>query len=190
MKKKTVLIFGSAVCALVLVGAGIFYYFHAPASDITFQDFNYERDAKEVLEVINKDRYWLFGNPDYSAEFMLKYRARQQDIMTAGQLNIKVARDAKGHYLGFTAFYMKPGNLGHILFVDVNPLYRRQGNAEKFVHYAMSELKAQGAVAVQLLTRSDNERARRLYTRLGFKLVDSIEGYEPQEGFVYFDYPL
>lgn len=179
----------AGVMCCVLVGGSLWYRAYAPSADFTIEDFDYDRDAKDVLAGIEPERYWLFGDPDYSAEFMLKYRARQQDIMTAGQLIIKVARD-HGKYVGFTACYMKPGNIGHILFVNVVPAFRGKGNVEKLLSYAISEFRSQGAVAVQLLTRTDNTRARRVYERYGFKLVDSIEGYEPQEGYVYFDYPL
>lgn len=171
------------------VGAGLFYYTRTSESGFTIQDFDDARDTKDVIAGLTPDRYWLFGNPEYSAEFMLKYRARQQDIMTAGQLIIKVARE-NGKYVGFTAYYMKPHNLGHILFVNVVDAFRGKGNVEKLVTYAMNDLKSRGAVAVQLLTRVDNERAQKVYRRMGFVQVDRIEGYEPQEGYVYFDYSL
>ena len=116
---------------------------------------------------------------------MLKYRAPSQDLKYIGRLNIKVLRE-KEKFVGFTAYYMKEPGFGFLLFLAVNPEFRgkEKGYAEKLLKYALGKLKEVGAHYVQLCTRIDNERAQRLYRRVGFYEISK------DDGFVYFQYDL
>lgn len=131
------------------------------------QEFNYDRDAKEILKIFDRDRYWLTTSSDYSPEFMLKTRSpNPYDIRYYGQLHIRVLWE-KGSFVGFTAYYMKTPTLGFILFMDVNPEFRGKRYGEILMRHDFAALKRMGATRVELFTRTNNERALKLYKRVG-----------------------
>ena len=65
---------------------------------------------------------------------------------------------------------MNTSSLGTLLFIDVNPEFRgkEQRYAERLLRYAIDQMKMMGAASVELVTRTDNEPAQRLYKRVGF----------------------
>ncbi len=168
-----------------VVGYWVRHVVRASATEEAIVDFNDERDTQDILKIFERDRYWLLASPDYSPEYMLKYRAPDKEPRYLGCLTIKVWRQGK-NFVGFTAYYMKSANLGFILFLAVNPEYRgkEKGYAEKLVRYALKALKDKGAQQAQLTTRVDNLRAQRLYKRVGFYPISE------HDGFVYFAHDL
>jgi ribosomal protein S18 acetylase RimI-like enzyme len=163
-----------------LIAAGL-WLSKKPATPII--DFNDARDTKEILKIFERDRYWLLASEDYSPEFMLKYRAPNQDIKYMGRLHIKVWWE-QDKFVGFSAYYMKTPTDGFLLFLDVNPEFRGKdkGYAEKLVKYVLGQLRSMGAEQVQLCTRTDNMRAQKLYNRVGFYEISR------DNGFMYFQY--
>jgi ribosomal protein S18 acetylase RimI-like enzyme len=170
-----------SLLVLGLLIAGVLFLKKSSKNPI--EDFNDVRDTQEILKIFERDRYWLLANEDYSPEFMLKYRAPNQDIKYMGRLHIKVLRELD-KFVGFTAYYMKTPTHGFLLFLAVNPEFRGRdkGYAEKLLRYALGQLKNMGAEQVQLCTRTDNVRAQKLYRRVGFYEI-SRDG-----GFMYFQY--
>ncbi len=141
------------------------------------QEFDYDRDAKEILKIFDRDRYWLLSSPDYSTEFMLKtHSPNDRDSRYFGQLHIKVLWE-KGVFVGFTAYYMKTPTLGFILFMAVNPEFRGKRYGELLIHYDFDDLKRMGATRVELTTRTNNERALKLYKRVGMVETSFVEGF-------------
>ena len=165
---------------LGLVASGLWFWFNTGGP---ISDFNDARDTQEILKIFERDRYWLLASPDYSPEFMMKYRAPNQELKYMGRLNIKVWRE-KEKFVGFTAYYMKAPGYGFLLFLDINPEFRgkEKGYAEKLLRYALGQLKMMGAEYVQLCTRIDNMPAQGLYRRVGFHEISK------EDGFVYFQY--
>ncbi len=135
-------------------------------------DFNYERDRSALEEIFARDWDWLVPvSPDqYSLDLVLKYRAPRQDPLYAGSLTFKVMYD-RDHLIGFVGYYMKSGEEGFLNFLDVNPEYRGKGFAEKLARYAIDEMIERGARRITLVTYPHNERALKLYHRLGFKEI-------------------
>ena len=175
------------ILALILglsAGATALYYYgpqrtqQTPDSIIPFQD---DRDTTEILDIFEKDRYWLVSSEDYSPEFMLKNRApNKHDSRYFGKLIIKVLRE-NDQFIGFTAYYMKNFCTGILLFVAVKPELRGKGYAQQLMKHAINDLKRQGASIITLVTRTTNESAQKLYKRLGFTV-----SYE-EDGYVYFE---
>jgi len=153
------------------------YIYRRIGIDKEILNFNYTRDAKEILDIFERDRYWLTATEDFSPEFMLKYRApSQHDLRYLGRLIIKVIRKDDS-FVGFVAYYMKSSTVGQILFLDVNPAYRGKGYSERLLKYALNNLKSVGANIAKLVTRTTNIHAQNLYKRLGFKETSQIEGF-------------
>jgi ribosomal protein S18 acetylase RimI-like enzyme len=148
-------------------------------------DFDDKRDTQEILKIFERDRYWLLMSEESSPEFMLKYRApNPYEIQYLGRLHIKVCRENE-KFVGFTAYYMKAPGFGFLLFLAVNPEFRgkERAYAEKLLKYALADMKRLGAEYVQLFTRTDNERAQKLYRRVGFHEIS-----RDNNGGMYFQY--
>ncbi len=135
-------------------------------------DFDIKRDGEAMMAIFDRDWDWLIpgGRDTFSPELMMAYRAPMQNPMYAGRLKIKVMRDGNS-FIGFVAWYMKDQKTGFLNFVDVNPEYRGKGHAEKLLRYAMDEMIKEGAKKLTMVTWPHNFRARKLYERLGWKLV-------------------
>jgi ribosomal protein S18 acetylase RimI-like enzyme len=163
------------LCAIGLVAAGLWYWQRVEGP---IYDFDYKRDAQEILKIFERDRYWLLASEDYSPEFMMKYHAPNQELKYMGRLHISVWRE-KDRFIGFTAYYIKEPGLGQLLFLDINPDFRGKDKryAEKLLKYALGELKKLGAEAVHLCTRTDNVRAQGLYRRIGFHEISRDNGF-------------
>ncbi len=135
-------------------------------------DFNYDRDHVALEEIFTRDWDWLVpvGPDQYSLDLVLRYRAPRQDPLYAGRLMLKVMHD-KGNLIGFVGYYMKSGEEGFLNFLDVNPQYRGKGYAETLARYAMDAMIKKGAQRITIVTYPHNERALKLYHRLGFKEI-------------------
>ena len=170
---------GAAIFTMSL-GAGIFYYLSIPRGPI--YDFDPARDTQDILQVFERDWYWLVSSDDYSPEFMLKYRAPGRNPLYIGRLRIKVLRK-KDAFVGFTSYYMKTSDLGFLLFLAVDPEFRGKGYGDTLTRYALNDLIRMGTKRIRLVTRTDNIPAQKLYSRMGFR-----ETSRDDEGFVYFEY--
>lgn len=66
------------------------------------------------------------------------------------------------------------GCFGYLDDVFVLEQYRGQGIGTKLMREALNHARKSGCVRVELGTRRDNVRARRLYERLGFQELDGV----------------
>lgn len=181
LKKRITL---SAFFALCLGSLGFWWFSHS-YSQFKIEPFVYERDMPDIKELFDANWYWLMGSPKeaYSPNYLtyvFKFRTPGANPMKHNTLQIHVIRD-NNHVAGFTAFFKKTATIGQILFVAVHNAYRNKGLGDKLFRYAKNELIKQGSTQLILLTRTDNERAQRLYKRNGFS-----EAYSDAPGFIYF----
>jgi ribosomal-protein-alanine N-acetyltransferase len=82
-----------------------------------------------------------------------------------------------GKVIGYVMAYMRPDLEGHIMSIAVDPEYRGMGIGSALLTEAIERLIARGARYIGLEVRVSNERAIRLYEKLGFKRVKRIIGY-------------
>ncbi len=68
-------------------------------------------------------------------------------------------------------------HFGHVITLDVVPLYRRKGIAQHLLCRIETILGARGVKEVRLEVREDNLAALSLYQMFGFKRVGKLEGY-------------
>jgi ribosomal protein S18 acetylase RimI-like enzyme len=68
---------------------------------------------------------------------------------------------------------------GYLDDVFVMEAYRGQGIGTRLMREALGYARRSGCVRVELGTRQDNLRARRLYERLGFEEVDGVRYWLP-----------
>ncbi|MBI3812303.1 MAG: ribosomal protein S18-alanine N-acetyltransferase [Nitrospirae bacterium] len=93
------------------------------------------------------------------------------------------ARDSEQNaLLGYVCFWMVFDEL-HLLNLSVRPDRRRIGIGEELARWTLSWARENGARLATLEVRASNEAAKRLYEKLGFKVVAVRQGYyrEPKE---------
>lgn len=180
MKRRSLKVVAAVALAIGLTG-GIAYYMTRPCCPVS--DFVSQRDRKEMLKIFYDDWYWLFPGSDYSPEYILDTKSPGKEAYQAqyrGKLQIKVLRK-DGKLAGFTTYYKKNFYEGQIQFVAVSPAFRRKGYGQMLTVCAVKGLFAMGCKKASLLTRLNNEKARRIYERLGFK-----ETSRDDDGFIYY----
>lgn len=167
------------ILATLCASAAYFFYFNGSVDSIV--DFNPQRDTPFILDSFTRDWYWLVEGDDYSPEYMLKYRASSKRPEHVGNMIIKVGYH-KNKPVGFVTYFMKNFYVGDLRFIDINPEFRSQGWAYKLLDYAVKDLIRHGAAKIELVTRTNNLSAQKLYARYGFR-----KSYQ-EDGFVYFEY--
>jgi ribosomal protein S18 acetylase RimI-like enzyme len=174
------IIFLISISIAVSSGIGAYVYYvtsnHGP-----IYDFNSARDTQAILEIFDKNRYWLLANPESSPAFMIKNRTYDTNPLHFGSLHIKVLYE-KDKLAGFTAYHLTNPQQGRILFVAVDHDFRGKGYGKILTEYAMQQLLAKGITHIALWTRVSNLHAQRIYKSLGFKEIFDENGY------VFFEY--
>ena len=66
---------------------------------------------------------------------------------------------------------------GHILTIDISPIHRRKGIAQKLLQEIEKIFKEKGVKACRLEVREDNIAALRLYQKFGYKKVAKLKNY-------------
>lgn len=153
----------------ILAGVGGWFAYNKFSSPVKIIDFDYNRDAKALLKVFDKDWYWLVEakRGQYDPDFMLRYRSRDIRPENFGSLDIKVLLE-KGIFAGFTAYYKKNFYEGVLLYLSVDGAFRGKGYGERLLNYAVKAMFDSGCSLVTLVTRLENTRARGLYKKVGF----------------------
>jgi len=89
-----------------------------------------------------------------------------------------VAED-RGRVVGYVSAVIRRDGTGHVVSICVDPDYRGRGIGKALMNEILKKLRESGVCRVRLEVRVSNEVARRLYERLGFKVVDRIDNYYP-----------
>lgn len=172
------------ILAILLVGviasSSIWYLGYHEKGPI--YSYNATRDHDDLLDLFELERFWLTSTPDYSPQFMLKYMTPNKDPKYRNALHISVMR-IDGAFVGFTAYYMHNKDIGMILFLVTRPEFRGKGYGKDLIRHAIAELKKMGAQQVNLVTRTTNIPAQKVYTAVGF---DEI--LRDEQGYVYYEY--
>lgn len=155
----------------VLLLAGALWYSLARHSE-GIVPYEPARDRAEILSIFAKDWYWLVSDysGDFSAEYMLDNRASSSEPGHKGDLTIRVFL-IDGKPVGFITYRTKELLVGDIRIMGVDRAYRSKGVGRRLMTYALADLKKRGSRLASLMTRVDNEPARKLYTSLGFKEI-------------------
>ena len=89
------------------------------------------------------------------------------ELQNRAVCHIYVARTADCAVAGFCAFWLVFDEI-HINNVAIRPQYRGRGMGTAVMHHVLAEARRLGAKRATLEVRASNERALRLYERLGF----------------------
>jgi len=88
----------------------------------------------------------------------------------------KVNSEIVGFIIG-TIFLERNSLTGHILTIDISPIHRRKGTAQKLLQEIEKIFKEKGVKACRLEVREDNIAALRLYQKFGYKKVAKLKNY-------------
>ena|ERR1700722_6394033 len=175
ISRKTVIAIGLAGS---IAATSLWFYAHQKSSLI--YDLNIAQDTQPILDIFASDSYWLDANYDTTQDKyrrMLKYGYVNDNPMFPNRLKFKVLRD-QGKFVGFTAYYKLTPTKGKILFVAVHPDMRGKRYGQVLMQTALKELKNMGIREVELVTRTSNTAAQKLYLRTGmhetFKDADYV----------------
>ena len=88
-------------------------------------------------------------------------------------LTIEIEQNIVGYAMGI----MRPGKKGHIVTIAVHPQYRNCNYGHLLIAQLVSELKAKGAIKLELEVRVSNKIALKLYEKFNFKIKKTIYRY-------------
>lgn len=176
-KQKKISLVISTALGLLLVA---FLKYTLSSNNPSIVPFDKERDSAFVLDMFNKNWYWLIENPEFSGTFYLDHMSPTRKPEDFGKENIRIMY-VHGEPVGFVSYYKKSFYEGFLHFLLIDETYRGKGYAEKLMKYAIKELRAMNSQVIRLVTRVNNKPARKLYDKLGFK------HYKTEEGFVYYE---
>lgn len=168
------------------VGYGLYTHYVSKNSAMIY-DFDSVRDTEQMLEMFDKDFYWLYAGEreDFSFAYTLKYLTpNRNDKRFFGALKIKVLRQYD-KILGFVCYYMHNSAKGQLLWLDVREETRGKGYGYMLAQYAVDQMIAAGAKTIFLWTRVSNIPGQKIYKKLGFK-----EMYATEDGICYFEYKV
>lgn len=154
-------------CTTLIVGGAYQIYQYVHREPLYMRDFDYQRDASFIKQLFEKNWYWLIAADEYDVDYMLVHKLTNKDPRRAEKLIIKTLYHEKDP-VGFIAYFKQSFYSGGIRFVCVDDAYRSRGYAKYMVSYALRDLKRQGISSVQLVTRTVNYAAQKVYTSLGF----------------------
>lgn len=161
--------------ATFIVAALASYYFFT-TKKVSIYDFNEQRDTTFILDLFQKDWYWLVAG-DFSPEYMLRYQSSSK----GGNEIIKVLYKGTSP-VGFVSYHREYLNECLLHFVAVKEEFRSKGYGLRLVKYAIKDMLARGCTNIKLVTRVDNYSAQAIYKKVGFKET------ERTNGFVHFEY--
>ncbi len=168
--------------ALIALGGGFFYYIYFQktttivAQQGLIRGYESSRDRADIITYFEKNRYWMTANPESNIAFQLDYKAPNRSPLYLGKMVIKVMREA-GQFVGFAAYYKKTLTKAFLLYIGIKEEFRGKGYATKFITYVLTDLKSMGAITVNLVTRTNNFSAQKLYNRTNFTETSRDDGF-------------
>ena len=94
--------------------------------------------------------------------------------------SVSLVAKVNGKIVGFIIgmIYLERNSLtGHILTIDISPIHRRKGTAQKLLQEIEKIFTEKGVKACRLEVREDNIAALRLYQKFGYKKVAKLKNY-------------
>lgn len=124
-----------------------------------------ETDLEGVLDVEAES----FSNP-WTRDMYAR------ELQNRSVCHVLLVRTADCRVAGFCAFWLVFDEV-HINNVAMRPRFRAQGIGTALLQHVLAEARQLGARRATLEVRASNERARRLYERLGFYVAGVRRNY-------------
>src|SRR5690606_21927015 len=104
-------------------------------------------------------------------------KRQMRHILGSGRSIVAVARTPEGRVVGLVIVLMrrhKHNQSARLYSLAVDPDFRGKGLGEQLAEYVLAKVEEKGITRCFLEVADDNERARRLYERLGFVPVTTL----------------
>lgn len=128
---------------------------------IKIDDYCHLRDRQLILDSFEKDWYWLI--PDgmqFDPNSVLPENGNLDKIKILLEGNNPV---------GYVDYKKNYQHIGQIRFLNIIPEKRNKGYAEKLLNAAINDLYKSGSKIIILRTRTNNQKAQKLYKKMGFQ---------------------
>ena len=155
-------------CGAAVLGLSGWWLWHERACEgiATYKD---SRDRATVLKLVYDNWYWLINEKStFSPEYFLTHKAPTKELKDRGTSRIFVYC-ADNKPVGFVAWNPLSFYKGRLHLIAVEKAYRRKGISTKLMDAATEDMKQHGISEVTLITRTNNEPAKRLYKRLKYE---------------------
>lgn len=154
--------------ALCIIGLGYWYTHHSAQTCEGIALYNPTRDKQFLLKLFSDNWYWLVPHGlSFSAEKFLDRGTKKSAGETEEDSKIFVYC-VQNKPVGFVAYHKELFYKGRLRFIAIDKDHRGRGYSEKLMNFAMDDMKNMGLRLVQLVTRTNNEPAKKLYNKLGF----------------------
>ena len=167
------IIIACVLTALCGIG-GYGYWYYSKNYGIT----SYRPEDQQALtDILKEDWYWLVSEDsvDFSPEYTFTHFAAVPSYPD-NSLSIFVYRE-QGKPVAFATYFREKGCRGRIQFVAVGQQHRKRGYAQKLINHVLDDATKRGMCAMELVTRTNNISAQRLYRKLGFRKTWEAEGF-------------
>ena len=94
--------------------------------------------------------------------------------------SVSLVAKVNGEIVGFIigmVYIERNALIGHILTIDVSPIQRQKGIAQKLLQEVEKIFKGKSVTACRLEVKEDNIAALRLYQKFGYKKVAKLKNY-------------
>lgn len=173
-KIKNSLIIGSLLITSVIAYWHYNSSIHRPCQGI--QLYSPARDRQALITLFKDNWYWLIPDTTiFSVETFLDQNTKLQGTNKDDNKILVYCVDNKP--IGMVAYYDDSYYRGQLRFIVVDKEYRGKGYSKELMNYALNDMKKRGLSKVRLLTRTNNDPARKLYLKLGFKELPPKGGY-------------
>ena len=122
------------------------------------------RDLPRILRIENSS----FGKEAWPAELFQEYALESPKLFLVATAGRRLA--------GYSIACVRR-QTAELASIAVLPEYRGRGVATKLLRTTLRKVRRQGATAMWLMVRSDNEPAIRLYRTFGFVRTATVRGY-------------
>ncbi len=170
-----------AIFIRVFLVAGLFSFVAAAQQrseikpNVLIRAYEKSRDEQAIIKILNQHpeflRYENLGMPEGTTEKYInssKYitRVMQENNETAGFVNF-VKVDRKFWFLNF-------GSTGLVHLMGVDNVYQGKQYGKALLSHAVQDLLDKGVSKIFVTTKATNAKARKLYEKSGFKLLNQV----------------
>lgn len=156
-------------------------------SDVVSYDAEHDFYAKVFPDTAKGERIRPMKRPDLKAVLEIERQAYEfpwsegvfRDCMSIGYRCLVYER--AGNVVGYGILSVAAGE-SHIMNICLSPTVQNRGYGRKMMETLMEEARAGGADTMLLEVRPSNERAIRLYEKLGFNVIGTRKNYYPAKG--------
>lgn len=148
--------------------------------DLRIESFDMNRDAQDILQIIQENRAALIARENFDTDKMLRLMSfNPEDPKKNGSAIFTVARN-KTKVVGFVGSQIEDTYLGQFALIAVASEYRKQGIATKLIDVVGTQLMDKGAQMLFAYVRKNHPVGPNLFQKFAKEHnleLDKAEGF-------------